>query len=249
MRNRFHNYPGKTGLAEAAAAFVATKIDEAVSARGTCTVVLAGGSTPRDVYGLLAQAPYASSIPWGSVEVFFGDERCVPPDDSQSNFRMANESLLSRVPLLVGHIHRMRGEIEPERAAAEYAQELERVFGAGDPGFDLVLLGMGADGHTASLFPGTAAVAETRAPVAATWVTKLSSWRISLTFPALNSASTVMMLVSGLDKADTIARVFDAATPSPDLPVTLLNPRSGELHWFLDSDATSRLHGREKQKG
>ena len=151
--------PDLPSLVREAAERIATAAGQAIANHGSFTLALAGGSTPKPVYELLAQEPYRSQIDWEKVEVFFGDERCVPPDSPQSNYRMANEALLSKVPIPAGNVHRMRGEIDANQAATEYGQLLKDRFG--DGGLDLVLLGMGPDGHTASLFPGTDALRET----------------------------------------------------------------------------------------
>ncbi|HQI75303.1 MAG TPA: 6-phosphogluconolactonase [Candidatus Latescibacteria bacterium] len=235
----------RTELAVAAASFVAEVIAGAVNARGFCSLVLAGGNTPREVYSLLAAPPFRETIPWQDVEVFFGDERCVPPDDPQSNYRMAFQTLLSKVP--VRAVHRMEGEAVPQTAALRYGEILEGVFGKGVPRFDLILLGMGADGHTASLFPGTDVLKENRNPVAAVWVPKLGSWRITLTLPVINNARTVAVLVSGNDKADALNRVWNASEPDPQLPVTLVCPVAGELFWFVDGDAARYLRSERRK--
>jgi len=235
----------RSELASAAALFIAEVIAGAVNARGFCSLVLAGGSTPRDVYSLLAAPPFRETIPWQDVEVFFGDERCVPPDDPQSNYRMALETLLSMVP--VRAVHRMEGEAIPQTAVLRYGEVLEGVFGKGIPRFDLVLLGMGADGHTASLFPGTDVLKESRNPVAAVRVPTLGSWRITLTLPVINNARTVAVLVAGIDKADALDRVWNAPKPDPQLPVTLVCPVAGELHWFVDGDAAHYLRSERRK--
>lgn len=244
-RGKMRLCEARSELANAAASFVAEVIAGAVNARGFCSLVLAGGNTPRDVYSLLAAAPFREKIRWQDVEVFFGDERCVPPDDPQSNYRMAFQTLLSRVPLKA--VHRMEGEAVPQTAAFRYSEILEGVFGKGVPRFDLILLGMGADGHTASLFPETDVLKENTNPVAAVWVPKLGSWRITLTLPVINNARTVAVLVSGNDKADALNRVWNAPEPDPQLPVTLVCPVAGELHWFVDGDAAHYLRSERRK--
>src|SRR5262249_45955468 len=170
---------------------------------------------PMRLYALLADpaAPFRAAIPWAATQVFFGDERHVPPDDPQSNYRMADEALLSRVPLPPGNVHRVEAELsDASEAAARYAREIERVFAlapGGWPRFDLVLLGMGPDGHTASLFPGSDALAVRDRTVAATWVAKFAMFRITLTYPVFDAAAAVHFLVAGADKAQTLPAVLD----------------------------------------
>src|SRR3989440_8116506 len=171
---------------EAAGLFVRLSV-EAVSTRGAFSVALSGGSTPRRVYELLADDDYRTQVSWPSVHVFFGDERTVAPDHPDSNFRMANEALLSRVALPARNVHRMNGVGDAAANASRYESELRAFFGDAEwPRLDLVMLGMGDDGHTASLFPGSAALAEGQAWVVANWVEKFQSWRITLTAPAIN---------------------------------------------------------------
>jgi 6-phosphogluconolactonase len=245
--------PDVPAVQHAAAEEFATRVEAAVSARDAAFVALSGGSTPRGLHALLADpaAPYRARVPWGSLHVFWGDERPVPPDHSDSNYRMAHDTLLGRVPIPTAQIHRIAGE-DPDhtRAAARYARELREAFAAhgraeaGWPQFDLVILGMGADGHTASLFPGTAAVHETARPVVATWVEKLGSHRITLTSPVLNRSDAVMFLVTGSDKADTLSAVLDGPR-EPDLyPSQVVRPTSGALIWLVDRAAATRLEAR-----
>jgi 6-phosphogluconolactonase len=222
----------------------------AVQAHGAALVALSGGSTPRGLHTLLADpaAPFRARVPWTRLHIFWGDERPVPPDHPDSNYRMARETLLEHVPIPARHVHRVAGE-DPEhtRAAERYARELREVFAAhgrledGVPRFDLVVLGMGADGHTASLFPGTEAVHETARLVVATWVTKLGSHRISLTPPVLNRAAAILFLVTGGDKAETLAAVLQGPSQPDVYPSQVVHPRSGALVWLVDRAASTRL--------
>jgi len=230
--------PDAEALARLAAAHVAGRAAAAASARGRFSLALAGGSTPRRTYQLLAEPPHREAVPWDRVEVFFGDERCVPPGDPGSNHRMAREALLGRVPIPEGRIHRIRGEApDPEAAAAEYEEELRAALGPGAR-LDLVLLGMGSDGHVASLFPGSDALGETSRLVRAVVAPVPPPRRITLTLPALAAAAEVAFLVAGADKAERVAEVLGGLDPA--LPAARVRPAGGVL-WLLDAAAASRL--------
>ncbi len=237
--------PDPGALAAAAAERFARIAETAVACAGRFTVVLAGGSTPKGLYARLAAEPYRSRIPWGQVHVFWGDERCVPPAHTESNFRMAWETLLQHVPVPPAQIHRMRGEdLDPDRAAAEYEGILRKVFAlkAGAlPRFDLVLLGMGHDGHTASLFPGSPALREVTRLVAAPSVAHLAAYRLTLTLSVLNEAAAIMFLVAGRDKASMLQRVLEGPERTDLLPAQLIWPRSGTVSWFVDAAASHLL--------
>jgi 6-phosphogluconolactonase len=201
-------------------------------------VALAGGSTPKALYKLLAQSPYRDSIDWNNVHFYFGDERCVPPDHPDSNFRMAEESLLAKIPLAAEQIHRMQCELPPLEAAAQYTTEM-RPLGI-PPRFDLVLLGMGPDGHTASLFPGTQALDETRAPVVAVYVPQLDAWRVTLTAPVLSAAREVVVTVAGVEKADALQKALEG--PPGSVPIQLVQADS--LTFLVDRAAASKISTR-----
>jgi 6-phosphogluconolactonase len=210
-----------------------------IEAAGRFHIALAGGSTPRGLYRTLASAGFRERTDWSRWEVWFGDERCVAPDHADSNYRMARESLLDQVPIPTMQIHPMfpQGELDPAQAAADYEGLLrERVPGEpGTPVLDLVLLGLGGDGHTASLFPGTPVLEERQRLVAAVYVEKLASWRITLTPPALASARELAFLVSGSGKSEIIEALRGPAE-QPRYPVERLAPQ-GEVRWFLDRAA------------
>jgi 6-phosphogluconolactonase len=218
---------------------------EAVQAGERFTVALSGGATPRTLYRLLAGAPWRGQVPWDKVHFFWGDERCVPPDHPASNYRLAHESLLSKVPLPAENVHRLPGEeADPQVGAARYADELRRFFDltAGTwPRFDLVLLGMGGDGHTASLFPGTAAIGNRTDLVVAHYVEKLQTHRLTLTPPVLNNAANIFFLVSGPDKAKTLQEVLEGEFRPSQLPAQSVRPTDGKLLWFVDRAAASHL--------
>ena len=190
-------YAQALALARAAAGhFVALSL-EAVSAHGRFAVALSGGSTPKSMYSFLATTEFATRIDWTRVHIFWGDERCVPPDHPDSNYGMAREALLDHVPIPADNARRVHGEMEPAQAAEEYERMLRAFFTQGQPRFDLILLGMGDDGHTASLFPGTAAIHEQTRWVVAHYVEKLRAWRVTLTPVVINAAANVTFVVSG----------------------------------------------------
>lgn len=235
-------YADPEGVARAAAALVAEASAEAVGSVGRFSVALAGGSTPRRVYELLAGDDFRGRVEWGRWHVFFGDERCVPPDDAESNYRMANETLLGRVPVPRENVHRMRGEGDAVANARAYEDELRGYFvGAAWPAFDLVLLGMGDDGHTASLFPHTAALRESRAWVAANWVERLGQFRVTLTAPSINHARRLAFVVSGGGKAARVREVLGGGHEPERLPAQLIRPESGRLEWLVDAAAAAEL--------
>jgi 6-phosphogluconolactonase len=233
-------------LAAACATLFAQMARRCVSENGEFTVALSGGTTPREIHRRIAAGDQAESerLPWDKIHVFFGDERCVPPDSPESNFRMAQETLFSQVPIPPANIHRMKGELEPGSAAAEYEAELRRKFKLGSQGlprFDLLLLGVGPDGHTASLFPGTAALTEQQRLAVANYVPHLDAWRLTLTFPVLNHAACVLFLTTGEEKAPVVRAVFRPSPGAAMCPARLVQPKSGWLRWFLDEAAASQM--------
>ena len=234
-------------LARAAAQRFAGIAAESVNARGRFSVALSGGSTPRRIYELLSGDEFKARVDWPKAHVFFGDERCVPPDDDASNYRMARESLLSRVGVPAENVHRMIGEGDAAANARLYEDELRSSFGdAGLPAFDLVMLGLGDDGHTASLFPGTGALEDGGAWVAANWVGKLGAYRLTLTAPAINHAAHVMFVVAGAGKAERLREVLEGAREPQRLPAQLIRPAGGTLEWYVDRAAAARLGGEVK---
>jgi 6-phosphogluconolactonase len=231
-------------VARAAAETFARLAREAFEGRGAFSVALSGGTTPRRVYELLASDEFRGRVPWEGVHVFFGDERMVPPDHADSNYRMANEALLSRVPVPAENVHRIDGLGDAAASASDYESVMRGFFGeeAEWPRLDLVFLGMGDDGHTASLFPGTAALGELRAWAAANWVEKLGAWRVTLTAPALNAARSVVFLVNGAGKAERLREVLKGERDPSRLPSQLIDPRGGSLSWYVDSAAAAKLN-------
>jgi 6-phosphogluconolactonase len=233
-------------LADAAAELVVDCAAAAIAAHGRFVLALAGGSTPRALYENLARDPWRERIDWARVHVVWGDERAVPPDHAQSNYRMAREVLLDHVPVPPGQVHRIPGEIAPDAAALAYEAELRAVLGLHDaPGtpagaLDLALLGLGADGHTASLFPGRPTLHERHRWVLADDVDGRGTWRISLTPPCLNAATTVVFVVAGDAKAAVVHQVLDGEPGGDPLPAQLIAPPS-RLVWMLDRAAAARL--------
>jgi 6-phosphogluconolactonase len=225
---------------------IVARARDSIGQRARFLLCLAGGSTPKPLYELLATPPFATRIDWPRVHVFWGDERCVPPDHPESNYRMAREALLDHVQLPGTNVHRIRGEDEPSKAAAAYEELLATFFGSREilpqASFDLVLLGMGADGHTASLFPGSAAARETRRWVVAIPGPQPGHWRVSLTPVLLNTAEDVTFLVSGANKADRLKDVLEDRGPDL-LPAQLIRPTHGALLWVVDTAAAARLRG------
>jgi 6-phosphogluconolactonase len=232
-----------------AAAEFARIATAAAERAGTCSIALAGGSTPRGLYRLLTDrdAPYLGTIPWGRVHFFWGDERHVPPDHSDSNYRMARDAMLTPADISPANIHRVRsGEPDAVTAAALYEEELRRFFRPepeGWPRFDLVLLGMGADGHTASLFPGSPAIDETQRWVVATRPPVQSGDRITLTLPVINHAANVVFLVAGAAKAATLKEVIEGDAPPQRLPSRAIHPVDGALLWLVEREAAAQLRG------
>lgn len=244
--------------------------ENAIGARGRFTLALSGGSTPRTLYELLATREYGDRIDWPSCHIFFGDERCVPPEHDDSNYGMARKALLQHIPVPTSQVYHMRGDWEPQAAADDYERALREWFtrrGERLPRFDVCLLGLGEDGHTASLFPDTPALTETERWVVANPVEKLDAWRLTLTPKALNAASRVYFLVSGENKAEMVWRATNPpedaieAPPLPGmrpanefLPVHLIQPTQGEVRWYVDQAAgrlvsSSSLEWLAQQRG
>lgn len=219
---------------------------QAVSEKGSFTVALAGGSTPKALYSLLASdAALCSQVPWDKMYVYFGDERSVGPDHADSNFRMATETMLSKVPIKPEQVFRIKGEYkDTEKAAQEYEQVLRTSFKIAEgqfPRFDLVFLGIGNEGHTASLFPGTKALHETKRLVVRNWVGKLYTNRITLTAPAISNAARVIFMITGADKALPLKGILEGPYEPDQLPAQMIQPPNGKLVWLVDTVAGGML--------
>lgn len=237
--------PNMDELVQTAAMGILDVAQLAVARQGMCSVALSGGSTPRLLYQRLAGSPIAQEMPWAHLHVFWGDERHVQPDHQDSNYRMAREALLDRVPIPPGNVHRIPAELpNADTAAAAYADDLRRAFNL-EPGelprFDLILLGMGEDGHTASLFPHSPALKERTALVVANPVAKLDTTRITLTLPVINNAARVWFLIAGGTKAEVLRQVLEGPEQPEVLPSQLIAPVDGELCFLLDSTAAVSL--------
>ena len=222
--------------AEALAREVCRLSAQAIAERGRFTIALAGGSTPAALYGMLASPPLSAGIDWSRWHVFWGDERCVPPHHPDSNYGMVRRALLDRVPIPPAHVHRIAGEDDPPRAADAYAAVLSESL-TPDGRLDLVLLGIGDDGHTASLFPNTAALSETERPAVANWVPHLHAHRITLTLPAINAARNVAVLAAGADKADAVRRSLAPNADDAKPPIARVAPQHTPVVWHLTQDA------------
>ncbi len=231
-------------LARAAAEVFAKYAADGIATRGIARIAISGGSTPKRMFALLAQEPFASQINWQRLFLYWVDERCVPPTDADSNYRMTHEQLLSRVPLPAENIFRMEGERDPEDAASRYEATLRNTFrleGAEAPAFDLVLLGMGDDGHTASIFPNTSAIDAMGTLVTANHVPQKDSWRITLTWPVINHGRNVVFLIEGAAKAEVLHEVLLGSYDPDRLPAQLIRPENGKIGLLLDAEAARRL--------
>ncbi|RNC67950.1 MAG: 6-phosphogluconolactonase [Desulfuromonadales bacterium] len=234
-------YADLDALSRAAAELFASQALKAVKERGRFVVLLAGGETPRHTYELLAEEPFRGLVPWEEVHVFWGDERCVSAGDPRSNARMARLALLDRVPIPPEQIHPVAGARPPRQAAEEYEALLRAFFATAPPRFDLIFLGLGDDGHTASLFPGSAALEERERWTAVTQRPGDAIHRVTLTAPLINQAALVAFLVAGGGKAAVLSELLETP-PGPDLlPARLIRPVKGELLWFVDREAASLL--------
>jgi 6-phosphogluconolactonase len=247
LQIKYYVEPDPAALARRAAQYFLEMVSEAVAGRGRACVAISGGSTPKSTFQLLADPnqPWRNHMPWDSLDLYWVDERCVPPDDNDSNYRMTREAMLDHVPLKPEQIHRIEGELDPEASAARYESELRNSFrleSAESPRFDLVALGMGPDGHTASLFPHTEAIHElSRLSVANHVPQQKDSWRITLTWPVINHASSVFFLIAGADKASVLNEVLTGPRDPERLPSQLIWPSSGILTLILDKAAAALL--------
>ena len=246
MEREIRILPDGAAIARRAAQEFVQAGASAVRERGSFNVVLSGGSTPKALYRLLVNDPaLRSQVPWDKIRLFFGDERHVPPDHPDSNFRMATEAMISKSPLKPEQVTRIKGDYpDADRAALEYEKDLREYFKLKDgeyPRFDLVLAGMGNEGHTLSLFPGTKALhADTRI-VVRNWVGKLCTERITLTAPAASNAARIIFMVTGADKALALKGVLEGPYEPEQLPAQLLQPKNGKLLWLVDAAAGSML--------
>jgi 6-phosphogluconolactonase len=239
-------WPTPEEMAMASARLFASCVEKAVATRGVARIAISGGSTPKATFKLLAdpEKPFLATVPWDKLQLFWVDERCVGPDDPESNYGVCRDLLLSKVPISSANVFRMEGELDPEEAASRYESTLRNTMkleGAESPGFDLVTLGMGPDGHTASLFPHTQALNEMGRLVVANHVAQKDTWRITLTWPVINQAAEVVFEVEGAGKADVLAEVLTGPREPERLPSQLIRPANGKLLFLLDEPAAAQL--------
>ncbi|MCE7066724.1 6-phosphogluconolactonase [Dyadobacter sp. CY326] len=223
------------------AAWLSGYIKEVLSKQDRFTFVLSGGSTPKQLYGLLAESPYKETIDWQKIHFFWGDERAVPFEDSRNNAKMCYDELLNKVPVNPDFIHIMRTDIEPEESAIAYEKVLKQYFEGDDITFDFVLLGMGDDGHTLSLFPGTEVIHEENVWATAFYLPAQEMFRITLTAPIVNNAACVAFLAAGSGKAETLKHVLQGERNVDLYPSQIIEPTRGALHWFIDQSAAAAL--------
>lgn len=245
-RMHLQTFADAEAVSQAAAREFERSATESIMARGKFTVALSGGSTPRRLYQILSEAPHRDLIDWSKVEIFWGDERSVAPDHADSNYRMASEAALTRLPIPAERIHRIQAErLDRDKAAQDYQSEIAKVCGVdpnGEPPvFDLILLGMGPDAHTASLFPGSTGLKETSKWMVPNWVEKFKTWRITMTRPMINKARQVLFLVAGKDKAEPMHHVFCGPSNPSLYPSQLICPTTGQLTWYVDVAAMAEL--------
>lgn len=236
-------YPDIDTISQQAAAYVVRIAREAIVTRGRFTLALSGGGTPKKLYSLLATEPYMSQIDWQLVEIFWSDERCVPPDDPECNYRMAQEVMLSRLSIPVAQVHRMPADrADLDAASLDYTREMQRVFSTnGIPEFDLLQLGMGPEGHTASLFPHQPSLRETQRLVMPVSVPKPPPDRLTFTPPILNAARNVLFLATGADKADALQAVIEGPFNPDEYPAQIVRPPNGEVTWMVDSAIAQKI--------
>lgn len=236
-----HIYDDLTAWVEGTAALIRQYIAASIRVRGRCALSLAGGGTPKAIYEQLADPARQGAFDWSLVDIFFGDERCVPPDHPDSNYKMAHEALLGRAPIPPENIYRISGELPPAEAADQYEATLRAYFPQGRAHFDIVLLGMGHDGHTLSLFPKTPAIHEQQRWVVAQHIVGRDMWRVTLTPPAVNSADILLFLVNGANKADALRQVLGGPYDPNSYPAQVIRPTTGRVEWALDKAAASGL--------
>jgi 6-phosphogluconolactonase len=234
-------YPDLEALSRAAADLFAERVAQAVADHGRSAILLAGGETPRRTYELLAEEPLRGKVPWGGVHFFWGDERSVPLDDPRSNARMIQRALLDLVPVPAGQVHPIPGDRDPRQAADEYEELLHRFFAGAAPRFDLVLLGLGNDGHTASLFPDSPVLEERQRWASATRKAGEEIGRVTLTLPLINQADLIVFLVAGDDKATVLREVLEDHPDPRSLPARMIKSEQGELRWLVDQSAARLL--------
>jgi 6-phosphogluconolactonase len=241
MKGHLEIFQSSTALLYGAAEKILTCLREELLVHGTASLVLSGGTTPRGVYELIGSEKYRDRVDWKRIHLFWGDERCVPPTMPESNYRMAHRAFIKNIPIPSHHVHRIHGELRPQEAARAYEMDIRNFFSLkkGElPRWTLVLLGLGEDGHTGSLFPDTGVLDEKERLVSEVYVDSLASYRVTMTLPAINNAATVLFLVSGRTKAVILREVLEDG--GADYPARRISPVSGRLFWFADYEAASQ---------
>ena len=232
-----------TGLLfKAAADLIIQLYEQAVADKGSFTIALSGGNTPKKLYELLATPVYAKKINWKNIYLFWSDERCVPASDEENNSHMASQALLNNVPVPKENIFPVPVNFEPAKAAARYEQMIRTFFKDKQPHFDLILLGLGEDGHTASLFPGTDILDEKKILVKQVYLKEKKMFRVSFTLPLINDAKHILFLVTGKEKSNILKKIFTKPVKKPAYPAQLIKPVKGKLFWYLDKAAASSLN-------
>jgi 6-phosphogluconolactonase len=235
-------FPDLEAISHEAASLFVNASRNSIATRKKLAVAISGGSTPRGLYTLLSSSPYRDQVDWGKVHFFWVDERCVPKENEASNFKVAFDGLLSKVPIPDGNIHRIKGEEDPEKAARDYEADIRKFFGAsGLPVFDLILLGMGEDGHTASLFPGSKSLEETARLAVPVYLEKPYGNRITLTLPVLNNAAQILFLVAGSSKARVLSEILSDKEKKREYPAGRIRPVQGKVIWLIDREAAGRV--------
>jgi 6-phosphogluconolactonase len=239
-------FPDISTLRNEAAQYIVRLANESIVMHGRFTIALSGGSTPKTIYGLLGSTPYREQIDWSMVEIFWSDERCVPPDDPESNYHLAQQVLLSSIPISASQIHRMPADqADRDAASLSYTKEMQHTFGTdGIPSFDLIQLGMGPEGHTASLFPHQPSLHEQQRLVMPVSVPKPPPDRLTFTPPLLNAARFILFLVIGDEKADAVQAVLEGDYQPDEYPAQIVRPPHGEVTWMLDTNAAAKLQKR-----
>ncbi|QRN83224.1 6-phosphogluconolactonase [Chloroflexota bacterium] len=238
---RLEIVPDKEALVREAAEIFIKAAQEQIRQKGVFSVALSGGGTPKPVYAELAKPENRERVDWEKVHLFWGDERHVPPEDNQSNFRMVREALLDKIEIPAENIHRVRTEMDVRMAAFQYEEELRQFFSGDWPVFDFIFLGMGNDGHTASLFPMSAGLNEEFRWFIANYAPSMDSWRLTLTAPAVNAARFILVLVSGEAKADRLKAVLTGPQAPYEMPTQMIDPKEGEMLWLVDQAAASEI--------
>ncbi len=239
-------YPDHEQLSLAAAHYFVQQAKQAITKEGCFSVVLSGGQTPKRAYELLAQPSFQSQIDWQHIFIFWGDERCVPPDDPKSNERMARQALLDKVAIPPNQIFPMRCQSDPELAAQEYEGQIQGFFNRQKPQFDLIFLGLGKNGHTASLFPHHTVLHNIQQWVAPLYVAEENMYRLTMTTTLINQSKKIVFLVSGSEKAEILPKIIDGPCNPEEFPAQLIHPAQGELQWFVDKATTQFLQGQKQ---